>query len=251
MEARLVMLCSEAKIDRGLGFSLDVKLTEEELRLFRNLIEKQWLMVSRQACPEYIEEFYLKGMKNYHQLSHLLDHSVTWPKTVRILSKEAVDEIREMPFCRKLEDIFGPFLISDEENIGWEEIYWRLVRPNQLGDVGPLHADAWFWALGHGVTPKNMRRVKVWIAVYCEPGLNGLRVVPNSHKKEWRYHGETRNGFVKPQIDEKEEELAIQLVHTNPGDVIVFNDRLLHGGALNQGHFTRVSAEFTMFVKKD
>ena len=113
----------------------------------------------------------------------------------------------------------------------------------------PLHADAWFWELGHGATPAGAARVKVWLAIVTEPGLSGLRIVSGSHRREWRFHGEHRHGFVKPQIDEDENELNPQLVPMSPGDAIVFNDRLLHGGAVNQGQKTRVSLEFTMFVK--
>ena len=77
---------------------------------------------------------------------------------------------------------------------------------------------------------------------------NGLRLVPGSQKREWRYHGVERDGKVKPVLDEREEELGLQLVPTNAGNAIAFNDRLLHGGALNLGSETRVSAEFTMLV---
>ena len=34
----------------------------------------------------------------------------------------------------------------------------------------------------------------------------------------------------------------------DPGTVIIFNDKLLHGGVVNEGLQTRVSMEFTMFV---
>ncbi|MDP6468323.1 MAG: hypothetical protein QF918_11320 [Pirellulaceae bacterium] len=35
-----------------------------------------------------------------------------------------------------------------------------------------------------------------------------------------------------------------------PGDAVVLHDKLLHRGALNVGHHTRASLEFTMFVKR-
>ena len=122
------------------------------------------------------------------------------------------------------------------------------MRPGAKNDIGPLHADAWYWQLGHGVIPPNMKRIKVWVALFCEPNLNGLRVVPYSQKREWKYHSEHRDGFSKPQIDEDESQLDIRLVPTKPGDTIVFHDNLLHGGALNNGQHTRVSLEFTIFV---
>lgn len=227
----------------GFGFNLN------ELNLVRTQVYGHWLSVIKERSPALANQFLKNGIENYHILSHLLDHGSMWSKMNRILPQNAVDIIRKTSLFKALEDTYGIFEITDEENVGREEIYWRLVRPNKPSDMGPLHADAWFWELGHGVMPKNRERVKVWVALYCEPGLNGLRVVPDSHKKEWKYHGEYRDGFSKPQIDEDENQLQPQLVHTKPGDAIVFHDRLLHGGAPNKGKFTRVSLEFTMLVK--
>lgn len=236
-------------LETGQGYYSGLFFQKNELEVVRSLIKAQWLENIKRATPEHIEEFSKIDMTQYHTLSHLVDHASLWPKINRILKKDAIDFIRSTSLIKSLENIYGYFIISDEENVGREEIYWRLVRPYQPSDVGPLHADAWFWDLDHGVTPYGVKRVKVWIAIYCELGLNGLRVVPDSQKKSWKYHGEYRDGFSKPQIDEDETTLPVMLVNTKPGDAIVFHDKLLHGGALNQGVNTRVSLEFTMFVK--
>ena len=123
------------------------------------------------------------------------------------------------------------------------------VEGRPANDTGPVHADRWFWELGHGATPPGVERVKVWVAVITEPGLSGLQLLPGSHRRTWRYHGEMRDGFVKPTIDEDVESLGLQLVPTSPGDAVVFNDGLLHGGGSSRGACTRVSFEFTMFVQ--
>jgi ectoine hydroxylase-related dioxygenase (phytanoyl-CoA dioxygenase family) len=44
-------------------------------------------------------------------------------------------------------------------------------------------------------------------------------------------------------------ELKPILVETIPGQAVVFNDLLLHGGALNKGELSRVSLEFTMLLR--
>jgi ectoine hydroxylase-related dioxygenase (phytanoyl-CoA dioxygenase family) len=92
--------------------------------------------------------------------------------------------------------------------------------------------------------------VKVWIPFYSEPGMNGLKVLPGSHRQDWPFHGELRDGFVKPQIDFDQDAVPMQLLNIDPGTLVVFHDRLLHGGAFNSGATTRVSAEFTMFVPR-
>lgn len=232
------------------GFATGLRLEKEELARVRNLIKNQWRNRISQVVPEQTEAFADRGLDRYHELSHLLDHGSIWPKRERILPAAAVSEIRQMSIVKQLESELGEFTISDEEEVGYEEIYWRLVRPNASKDVGPVHADGWFWDLGHGITPTDKQRVKVWIAIYCEPGMSGLRIVPGSHLEDWPYHGEMRGGIVKPQIDFKEEDVPLELFNSQPGEAIVFHDRLLHGGAVTRGDRTRVSIEFTMFVDK-
>lgn len=75
------------------------------------------------------------------------------------MPQKAADSIRSL--MKELEKIFGEFKISDEENEGREEIFWRLVRPHQSSDIGPLHADGWFWDFGHGHTLANVERVNI------------------------------------------------------------------------------------------
>ena len=240
-------------IRRGLdgadGFVTGLHLAPAELQRVKALIERQWLDVLQQHAPDVAKHFGERGIGRYHELAHLVEHAAIWPKRARILPKDAVAEIRQTSLLKRLEAEFSAFEISDEENVGWEEIYWRIVRPGQASDMGPLHADAWFWELGHGTTPADRERVKVWVAVVAEPGLSGLRLVPGSHRRQWRYHGEQRQGMLKPQLDEREEDLDVLLVETQPGDAVVFHDRLLHGGAANQGLLTRVSFELTLFVR--
>ena len=256
------------------GFAVFPALAAGELASVQAAIEAQWFARIRSSAPEHAGAFRARGIARYHELSHLVDHASLWPKRERILPHDAVGLIRATRLCRVLEEAFGRFTISDEEDLGHEEIYWRLVRPaaerpvgrpaaerlmerptaerpmeRPANDTGPVHADRWFWELGHGRTPPGVERVKVWVAVITEPGLSGLQLLPGSHRRTWRYHGEMRDGFVKPKIDEDVESLGLQLVPTSPGDAVVFNDGLLHGGGESRGARTRVSFEFTMFVQ--
>lgn len=239
-----------AAIDGEDGYSLDLHLGADELACVRRHIEAQWLAVLARHLPQdRVAEFARRGMAHYHELAATIDHANLWPKAARILPPVAVAELRTLPFCATLTAAFGAFEISDEDEVGHEEIYWRLVRPQEPTDMGPLHADRWFWDLGHGTTPPARRRVKLWVAVESEPGRNGLRLVAGSHHKEWRYHGVPKDGKLKPQLDEDETTLGAILLPTAPGDAVVFHDSLLHGGAPNQGSTTRVSFEMTLFVK--
>ncbi len=230
------------------GFSTDLILDAAELDYLRAVVEDQWLDTIGRSYPALRPAFAELGIARYHEKAALLDHKALWPKAARLMPEAAVGHLRTMGFFRHLTAAFGELQISDEEPIGWPAVYWRLVRPFAAGDYGPLHADAWFWDLGNGVTPPEMLRVKVWIPLHTERGLNGLRVVPGSHRRQWRYHAEVRDGYVKPCIDEDEAALNPRLLPTAPGQAVVFHDLLIHGGSFNKADSTRVSVEFTLFV---
>lgn len=241
----------KSELDDGKGYVWGRGLLPNELEEVKGFLINQWIDVITKSSPEHASIFKHNGIERYHELAHLVDHASLWTKSSRMFSKKVVDKILNMTLVRNLESIYGPIEIVDEENIGYEEIDWRLVRPNEYTDVGPFHADSWFLALGHGVTPPaGKRAIKIWVAIITEPGKNGLKVVPYSQKRSWRYHGEFRHGFVKPQIDEDESQLNAVLLPTQPGDVVIFHDDLLHAGALNLGQMTRVSMEFMAFVNQ-
>jgi hypothetical protein len=233
------------------GVSTRLRMDAAELAECRALITEHWLArIAADYPADLVARFRAAGLPQYHRLADRVDHKTLWPKTARLLPIEAVARIRQMAFMRTLAAEFGEFGISNEEEIHPEEIYWRIVRPGMGSDIGPVHADSWFWELGHGKTPPETVRVKVWIPFYSEPGMNGLKVLPGSQNEDWPYHGEHRDGFVKPQVDFDQDALPMQLLNIEPGTLVVFHDRLLHGGAFNSGTTTRVSAEFTMFVRR-
>jgi len=238
------------------GYSADLCLSPDELDFFRVCIKDQWLSRIAAHYPEHEDRFRELGLERYHELSHLLDHRVLWGKESRLLPQQAVERLLQFPFLKKLADVFGNFSISDVvygDTIvgGQQEIYWRIVRPEEPGDVGPIHADQWFHNVlgaGSGMFPQGVKTVKVWIPIYCEPAKSGLLVVPDSHKNEWRHGYVEKEGFKKPVILEDVDTLGCKLVPTSPGTLLMFNDRLLHGGAVNRGDITRVSCEITLVL---
>jgi len=241
----------------GPGYSTDLCLTANELEFFRFTIEEQWLARIAAQHPEHQESFRKLGLANYHKLSHLVDHKALWGKESRLFSQKAVDRIKQFPLIEKLTKLFGDFSISDVvygDTIveGRQEIYWRIVRPESVSDVGPIHADKWFHNVlgsGSGMFPQGVVTVKIWIPIYCEPGKSGLIVIPDSHKKDWRYEYVEKDGFKKPVILEDVDKLGGILVPTGPGTLLIFNERLLHGGAVNRGDIMRVSTEITLVLR--
>lgn len=238
-----------------LGYSADMKLTASELEVFRQHINQHWLEVIDGTHPELTKEAQAYGIANYHQISDRMDHNKLWSKRNRVLPQSSVDCIKSLPFITQLKKEFGEFSISDiydtQQHHGKEEIYWRLVRPNRQNDVGSLHRDSWFhdsFNGGYGMFPEGTTTVKVWIPIYCEPGKSGLALVAGSHLREWNYHFETMNGAAKPILDEDPSTIDAKLIPTEPGNMLIFNENVLHGGVVNRGEKTRVSVEITMVL---
>lgn len=230
----------------GPGYTLRHRLLRGELELLRDLITRQYLERIRTLAPDLESRAAALGVAGYHRLRLPVDHSAAWPKCHRVLPPEAVGYLRGMDFFRAIEEEFGPVLISDDE------LNWRLVRPHQEDDVGPVHADKWFWDIGYGRLPEGCDRFKIWIPIFSEPGANGLCVLPDSHRRDdWKHHDEIRHGLLKPQIDEDVAALDLQLLPLEPGHLVMFHDLLLHGGVVNRGRTCRVSLEFTIFFRKE
>lgn len=222
-------------------------LSSGDLAFFQNIVQQHYLSVLKGKGGVTDAALLEQPIYKYHSISDRVDHGGLWCKNNRILPKADYDAFLTADFFKDLQDVVGDVLISDEENIGYPEIYWRLVRPPPHHDVGPLHADAWFWNLGHGDTPEGYQRIKFWFSLWNDEGQNGFRFVPGSHLKDYPYKGKERDGFVKPSFNEDDHDLDVNIFRSTPGDFIIFNDKLLHGGAVG-GDNTRVSFEFTLFV---
>ena len=177
----------------------------------------------------------------------------SWPKISRVLPPNFAQWFLSTTYIEKLRKIYGKIIITDEESLGYPNIYWRLVRPNIPRDVGALHRDAWFWEidkLNGKYFPPN-KRIKSWISINVESGKNGLLVIPRSHKEDeikWELYN--KDGKQKPKLSTPINEKKKTLLKTQNNTVILFDDKLIHGGSENNGQSTRVSLEFTIFLEK-
>lgn len=168
-------------------------------------------------------------------------------KPARILERTAAEN-----FLKNLELEFDfssrRDLVTDEESLGFPNIYWRLVRANSPTDVGPVHADRWFWDLGHGFIPQGYKRVKVWMPLIQDDKHPSLMILPGSHKEEFAYDfREDAFGKRKPLFKNKEAIDRLIVAPVKVGQAIVFNDNLLHGGRVS--NLDRVSLEWTFGLK--
>jgi hypothetical protein len=244
------------------GYTTAFSISAAELAFLREAIFAQWIERIEALHPELVPQFRAAGLEHYHRLSHLVSHETLWPKECRVLPKATASDVSGFEFVQRLASAFERHCrISDvvffsNSVPGYPEIYWRLVRPGVASDVGAMHTDRWFHdILGETDTSSlfgdDETTIKMWLPIYTEPGLNGLYVVPGSHRKQWRVkYTEARDGFRRPSLDEPLEEDARHLVPVVAGQAILFNENLLHGGALNGGKTSRVSVEITFVIKR-
>ena len=237
---------SELKYGKGY---FQLKLKDSELESIRKIVNDHYLKNINKNYPS-LEKLSKKGtISNYHKISKYIDHKKNWPMRSRTLAKKKSEKFIKLSFINELKKTFGNFKISDEYNIGHEEIYWLIVRPKKKSDVGSMHCDRWFWELNKDFTPKGKVRVKCWISLWCE-GLNGLKVFPGSQLRKFKYSYENRDGEKKPLFKLPNLENKVKKLNCSPGTIIIFSDSLIHGGSVNNSSHTRVSIEFTMFVDK-
>lgn len=240
--------CNHA-LEAGAGYYTGFRLTEGDLARARRSVQDHWRAILSKHYPRLATDIGNLPMDEYHVISEQVDHAGLWTKRTRILDQAECETLHELELFTFLGDQFGDFLITDDEGSGYGEIYWRLVRPGARDDIGPMHADSWFWKLGHGIPPgPGKKRVKIWVALWCDPGMGGLMVIPESQKREWPFYGEIRHGFTKPKSDINFAALNPKLVESPPGTAIIFSDDLLHGGAVTTGEHTRINLEFSIML---
>jgi hypothetical protein len=206
------------------------------------------LNMAREVSPGAVAGLEAVGLERFHQVEGY-DHPRMLSKQGRILTDAAVQEIKAMSFFDYAREGFGDFYLADEEEVGHEQITFRLVRPGQADDVGSLHRDAWFWDAFGTALPQGVSRTKVWAGVHVDPRLNGLRLAPGSHRLAAPYHVDQAGAKVAfvPEFDVGA--IGLGLFDGAPGETVLFNYRLLHVGSLNRADTCRVSIETTIMYR--
>src|SRR5690349_3296217 len=234
----------------ALGLRAGPAFQESERRRIQELIQAHLVQTASEFSADAAREVRAVDLENYHEISDKLDHGKLLSKKGRIMGDEAVQEMKKMSFFDYARKAFGnESYLSDEEEIGHEQVCLRIVRPDRREDVGSLHADAWFWEHYHWAPPPGEHRTKMWLGVCVEPELNGLRLAPGSHRRPSPYRVTNEKGKVGFEPDFDMGEIGLRKFIGKAGEPIMFNYRTLHVGSLNRGKQTRVSIEVTFMYK--
>jgi len=189
--------------------------------------------------------------KNFSHLHEAAVHIVEncfpdfMDKPARILPKQLAGKILEEFEANGFLTGSNSEFITDEENLGYPNVYWRIVRSNQSNDVGPVHADKWFWDLGDATTPAKYERTKTWLPLLQDDRFPSLLILPGSQKIDYPYECRIdKFGRRKPIFHNDFVLRSMVPAPVSVGEAIIFHDRLLHGGRTTGS--LRVSMEWTL-----
>jgi hypothetical protein len=241
----------ELGIRKGAGFS------PSELRRIQQIIGEHVRSRVAALSPEAADLVSSLPLERYHEISDRVEkmisekgsHASIFSKAGRILSKQDVDELKAMSVFKYLSDIFGDYYLSDEENVGHEQVCFRMVRPNRREDVGALHRDDWFWQFYGYDLPASIGRTKLWTQICGNTAEAGLILVPGSHLVPGGFDAVNKNGKLT-FVSKVDPSLPLQRFVGQLGQTVMFNYHNLHTGSINRGDTTRVSIEFTIMYQQ-
>jgi hypothetical protein len=241
----------EARSEKTFGGKLGLRqgpaFSAQEVERIKAIIKERLLYNARNLSASAADDLESIELEDYHTISDHYPHAKMLCKTGRILSGDAVREIKSMSFFEYVRSGFGDsYYLSDEDNIGHEQICCRIVRPHRLEDVGSLHRDSWFWDYYEWPVPKGLNRTKIWVPISGDPNLSGLLLAPGSHRCETPFKAQIEEGKVVflPEFDTPR--ASLQRYAGAAGSPIMFNYDLLHVGAVNRSEKSRASIEFTV-----
>jgi len=108
-----------------------------DLEIINKIVNLQYTFFLTQFYPHMVEKIKKTSINHYHTLG-IEGHKDIWTKERRTLFESEIDTFKNISFIKNLKKYFIDLAITNEDSTRSEEIYWRLVRPNQKDDIGPF-----------------------------------------------------------------------------------------------------------------
>ena len=232
------------------GFIPSGTLAEAELEILNEKLKNYFCEIANDFSPTLSNDVEKNGLLNLH---HIIDddiHLKLLNKQNRILPTSIVEFLKTTSFFKEMENVFGKYYLADEEEIGREQICFRIVRPSKKTDIGSWHKDSWFWNQYKFKKPVDVGRVKGWSQIGGSPELSGLSFVPKTHLKKIEYdtkHEDGKLSFVPDSSVDFAEKVTFSGLL---GQFVLFNYDILHVGAPNLSESCRISIETTFCFKQ-
>ena len=202
-------------------------------------------------------------LKVYHKLKHLDEiHPLAIKNSTRYIVLD--NKIRnKVSLNKEILNITNIFWGHSKFNIKWvgslkkntsksNKMAFRIVRPqnNFKRDVGGEHLDLHYG----GIIRKNDYKstLTIWCPLIGYSKKYTLRLSPKSHLKKHPINFVSKQKNYVTRAFKKGYLKNFKFIRPNlkPGQAILFHPNTIHGGSVNYGSQTRVSAELRIFNNK-
>jgi hypothetical protein len=181
-------------------------------------------------------------------------HKILGQKKYRLFSRDDIATIKNTQFFKLLKEKLSKRRISRiavngkfSDNVEDEEVYFRMVRPFFLNDVGVPHADSWYHIIYGEESKIFSESFKIWIPIFPESGTAGLSIAKKPNISIGKYKTFKKNGIDTPTIaDENLHQIKLQPMTMKGGELLIFPPDTMHCGMVNYGDKNRVSIEITL-----
>lgn len=227
------------------GFFVGAQFSNDEIISIRSEIKSHLVGRAFTISRDYANLIDANELSHYHSYCDPELHPKMFSKMGRILPDESVKKISKFSVFDYLSDCFGDFELSDEEGLGYQQISFRIVRPNNRADVGDPHRDVWFWESLRIPNIENKKRAKLWFMIDGDPSVSGLILAPGSHRIDIPYALNNVGGRNRFDSDIAQQ-VPYQRFAGPIGQTVMFNYGCLHAGTVNYGDQCRISCEMTI-----
>jgi hypothetical protein len=184
-----------------------------------------------------------KDIGYYHDV--IDSHEINHHEFIQSISRKLPSEFLNDPFIKSIVNSLSSFLNS-KIKITDEIIWYRICRPNN-DDSNDFHRDHWF--------PNYMDVLNLYVPIAGSYSYSAMKIVPKSHL--WSdddviptFSGDSGQKYFKndvaysaPGIKYCKHEISPHRPDTKPGNIMIFDPKIIHGGGDNFSIQTRISLE--------
>ena len=202
-----------------------------------------FVVLKRQISPAVCQEIGNTLSRAVEVISAQSSRDITnrWYLTHRTDSGVLYDVYQRFPEARKAAEVpeVTAFLKSYFNRSVYLYVNSYLYKPADKDNEVPWHQDF----LNR---PNETEKVLAWVSLDSATQENGcLQVIPGSHKRGFRkwFHVEGATHHDRIVLDKNEESNQV-FVETEPGDIVLFSNYLIHSSAQNSSDLPRRALRF-------
>lgn len=227
------------------GYTIFENMGLELLEVFYNQILCE---VKKKALQNSISLPQNFKLNEYHLYFPEEVHSVIWPKQSRLFSATFLSSKPVSAWLDRMSTLVQKYKVLDVEKIGYQEVYFRIVRPNFKNDIAGAHTDGAFYSIANAISEENWKRwIKIWCPILFEPNSNTIGFYPSSLINKPHFMPSLESDKSRPVLQNSVSDFGnAEYPAKLQGDIIAFSPYILHAALNESSSATRVSIEFAI-----